>query len=138
MKGEINIGVVCLARKTFDYKAALEIYKNIIIDLGNIKNVNWEVIPELVIEIIDAQNASHLLASKKIDALICISGTFALGHLILEFNKILKKPFLLWGLNELPYDGGKIRLNSMRLLGIKLTRIGWMQYVLKRYFLLHI
>ncbi len=113
MKGEINIGVICLARKTFDYKAALEIYKNIITDLGNIENVNWEVIPELLIEITDAQTASHLLASKEIDALICISGTFALGHLILEFNKVLKKPILLWGLNELPYDGGKIRLNSV-------------------------
>ncbi|MHA1671443.1 MAG: L-fucose/L-arabinose isomerase family protein [Promethearchaeota archaeon] len=113
MKGEINIGVVCLARTTFDHKAAFNIYKNIIIDLESIETVNWEIIPELVIEISDAQKASHILASKDIDALICISGTFALGHLILELNKRLKKPILLWGLKELPYDGGKIRLNSV-------------------------
>jgi L-fucose isomerase-like protein len=31
----------------------------------------------------------------------------------LELNKIIEKPILLWGLNELPYDGGKIRLNSV-------------------------
>jgi L-fucose isomerase-like protein len=28
-------------------------------------------------------------------------------------NKIVQKPLLLWGLYELPYDGGRIRLNSV-------------------------
>ncbi|MFX0058933.1 MAG: fucose isomerase [Candidatus Hodarchaeota archaeon] len=31
----------------------------------------------------------------------------------MELNKILSCPILLWGLEELPYDGGKIRLNSV-------------------------
>lgn len=113
LKKKINIGVVCLARKTFDYVAAFNIYKNILNDLNRIENVNWEVIPELIIEVSEAQDAGHILTTKEIDALICISGTFALGHLILELNKILNKPILLWGLEELPYNGGKIRLNSV-------------------------
>ena len=33
--------------------------------------------------------------------------------MILELNKVIQKPILLWGLEELPYDGGKIRLNSV-------------------------
>ena len=113
MKQSIQIGVVCLARKTFDHEAAKEIYANISQDLRTIENVNWEIVPELIIEIEDAQKAAHSFASKGIDALICISGTFALGHLILELNNAIGQPILLWGLDELPYDGGKIRLNSV-------------------------
>jgi L-fucose isomerase-like protein len=113
LKQEIHVGLVCLARKTFDYHAAEEIYSKIKEDLKKIEHVQWEIIEDLVIEIDDAQNAAHRLASNEIDALVCISGTFALGHLILELNKIIKKPILLWGLEELPYNGGKIRLNSV-------------------------
>ena len=113
MKQNIRVGVVCIARKTFDFKAAEEIFHEIQIQLQNIENVEWDFVSELVIEIEQAQNAAHFLASKEIDALVCISGTFALGHLILELNKVINRPILLWGLEELPYDGGKIRLNSV-------------------------
>ena len=60
-----------------------------------------------------------LANQKEIVGLICISGTFALGHLVLELNKVLHLPVALWALNELPYDGGKIRLNS--LCGVNLN-----------------
>lgn len=113
MKHQIRIGVVCLARKTFDFEAAFDIYKGIQDKLNKIENINWEFIPELVIEIKEAQDAAHYLTSKEIDGLVCISGTFALGHLILEINKIINRPILMWGLYELPYNGGKIRLNSV-------------------------
>jgi L-fucose isomerase-like protein len=119
LKQEVKIGVICIARKTFDYNAAKEIYEKMQKDINGIENVNWEIIPELIIEIEDSQKAAQHLASKNIDALICISGTFALGHLILELNKAIQKPILLWGLEELPYDGGKIRLNS--ICGINLN-----------------
>ncbi|MGV9197910.1 MAG: L-fucose/L-arabinose isomerase family protein [Promethearchaeia archaeon] len=113
MKKEIKIGVVCLARKTFDFEAAREIYEGIQQDLKNIEAVEWKFAKELVIEIDDAQETANKFVKEQIDGLICISGTFALGHLILELNKALKIPILLWGLNELPYDGGRIRLNSV-------------------------
>ena len=113
MKSEVSIGLVCLARKTFDFKAAAQIYTNIIVDLNKIESVKWEIIPELIFEISEAQDAAKHLVSRGIDAIICINGTFALGHLILELNKVINKPILLWALEELPYDGGKIRLNSI-------------------------
>lgn len=113
MKVKIRIGVICLARKTFDYQAALEIYRNIQTELIKIKNVDWEILENLIIDVADAQKAGKQLAKKLIDGLICISGTFALGHLVLELNKRTDCPILLWGLEELPYDGGKIRLNSV-------------------------
>jgi len=113
MKQRIRLGVVCLARKTFDYEAAKQIYNKIIIDLGKMEEIIWEIIPELVIDLQDGVNVAKILALKEIDGFICISGTFALGDLILEMNKIINRPILLWGLEELPYDGGKIRLNSV-------------------------
>ena len=131
MKSEVSIGLLCLARKTFDFKAAAQIYANIIEDLKKIENVIWEIIPELIIEISEAQNAAQYLASRGIDAIICISGTFALGHLILELNKVINKPILLWALEELPYDGGKIRLNStcgVNLNASNLYKSGVMNY----------
>ena len=104
---------MCIARKTFDYIAAEDIFKKIQSKLKEIEIIDWEINSELLIEIKDAQTTAQDLKSKNIDGLICISGTFALGHLILELNKVIQKPILLWGLEELPYDGGKIRLNSV-------------------------
>jgi len=113
MKQQIKLGVVCLARTTFDYKAAEEIYGKVKRNLNKLENAEIIAVDELVIEIEDARSAADKLAREQVDALVCISGTFHLGHLVLEINRELNKPILLWGLNELPYDGGKIRLNSV-------------------------
>lgn len=113
MKQLVNIGVVCLARKTFDFMAAKDIYEGLRKDLAAIEATKFHFVDELVIEVEDAKKAALELAAKNVDALIVISGTFHLGHLVLELDKVIKKPILLWGLNELPYNGGKIRLNSV-------------------------
>ena len=113
LKEKIKIGVACVARKTFDYIAAEEIFKKIQSKLKKIENIDWVINSELLIDIEDAQATAQEFKSKNVDGLICISGTFALGHLILELNKVIQKPILLWGLEELPYDGGKIPLNSV-------------------------
>lgn len=113
MKQHVKIGVVCLARDTYDFAAAAEIYGKIKEDLKNIEQVTYSFIDDLVISVEDARKAADYLASKNVDGLVVISGTFHLGHLVLELNKEIKKPIYLWGLNELPYNGGKIRLNSV-------------------------
>ncbi len=113
MKQRIKLGLVCLARETFDFKAAAEIYARIRNELATLEAVDWEVIIDLVISVEDAQNAARRLAETSLDALVCVSGTFHLGHLVLEIRKRCKVPILLWGLDELPYNGGKIRLNSV-------------------------
>lgn len=113
MKQNITLGVVCLARTTFDFQAAKDIYDGIKKDLEKIKNVTWHFVEDLVIEVEEAQKAARELCGKNVDAVVVISGTFHLGHLVLELDKVIKKPILLWGLNELPYNGGKIRLNSV-------------------------
>ena len=131
MKQKIRIGVVCIARKTFDFEAAKEIYSQIKKDLKKIESVDWVIIDSLVIEIDEAQQAADYFGKNQIDALVCISGTFALGHLILELNKKIEKPILLWGLEELPYNGGKIRLNSV--CGINLNSSNLYKVGVKNY-----
>lgn len=113
MKQKVTIGVVCLARTTYDYLEARNLYTAIRENLKSIEDVRWEFLEELVISQEEGTAAAQLLATKHIDGLVCISGTFHLGHLVLQLKRELPVPILLWGLPELPYNGGKIRLNSV-------------------------
>ncbi|MBQ4382136.1 MAG: fucose isomerase [Oscillospiraceae bacterium] len=108
-----KIGVLCLGRYTYDVAASREIYKKAQEDLKTIPGVDWEIFEEPVIEKPDAEAAARRLKGADVDAVAIISGTFHLGHLALIIDRALKKPVLLWAFNELPYDGGKIRLNSV-------------------------
>ena len=132
MKEKIKLGVVCLARKTFDYEAAKELYNDIQKNLTKLENVEIVAIKDLIIEVEDATKAAKELYQKNVDGIAIISGTFHLGHLALEIKKIADRPLLLWGLNELPYNGGKIRLNSVcgvNLNGSNLTKSGIKDFV---------
>lgn len=113
MKAKVKIGVVCLTRHTFDFEAAQELYKNTQKQLQQIENVEWVFIKDTVVEVEDAQIAGRSIKAADVDGLVVISGTFHLGHLALTLDKIVGKPILLWAYNELPYNGGKIRLNSV-------------------------
>lgn len=93
--------------------AAADLYADIRKDLANLECVNWEIIEELVISQEDGLVASERLARANVDGVVCISGTFHLGHLVLQLQSAVKAPILLWGLPELPYNGGRIRLNSV-------------------------
>ncbi len=122
-KHPVTLGVVCLARKTYDWQTAGEIYRKVKDDLMQIEAVNWVFIEDLVIEVDEARNAAEALAAKNVDGFVCISGTFHLGHLVLEIEKVLHKPILLWAWDELPYNGGKIRLNSLCGLNLNASNL---------------
>ncbi len=113
MKANVRLGVVCLARTTFDFEAAGELYTEILHSIREVEAVEVCAVESLVIEVDEAKAAARYLAGQQIDGLVVISGTFHLGHLVLELDKVLHAPLLLWGLPELPYNGGKIRLNSV-------------------------
>jgi L-fucose isomerase-like protein len=123
MKQHITLGLVCLARKTYDWEAAAELYKKIQEDVQCIENITWEIVPELVITVEEGEAAARRLACSPLDAVICISGTFHLGHLVLQLRRENPVPFLLWGLSELPYNGGKIRLNSVCGLNLNASNL---------------
>lgn len=108
-----RIGVVCLTRKTYDYETAFSLYLSRCEEMEKDTSVQWKIYKENVIEQEDAVGAIHYLLQEEVDAVIMVSGTFHLGHLALMINDALKKPILLWGFDELPYNGGKIRLNAV-------------------------
>ncbi|NLT18527.1 MAG: fucose isomerase [Clostridiales bacterium] len=112
MKHKIKLGVVCLTRNTFDFQAAKEMYDKVLLDLNKLLNVEIISVKETVMDTPEAIDTGRLFAENSVDGLVIISGTFHLGHLLLEIKKTCDKPILLWALPELPYNGGKIRLNS--------------------------
>ncbi len=113
MKKKIKIGTVCLTRNTFDFNAAAELYKDILSELKKRDDIELVAYEDIIMESDEAQKVGRFFSENIVDAYCVISGTFHLGHLVLEIKKICDKPMLLWGLPELPYDGGKIRLNSV-------------------------
>jgi L-fucose isomerase-like protein len=123
MKKHIVLGIVCLARKTYDWEAAAGLYEEILKEIQSIEQVSWEIVPDLVISTEDGQAAAEQLAKAHVDGVVCISGTFHLGHLVLELRRENPVPFLLWGLPELPYNGGKIRLNSVCGLNLNTSNL---------------
>jgi L-fucose isomerase-like protein len=108
-----KIGVVCLSRKTFDYVTAYQLFKERSEALKKDDSVVYAIFPKQVIEEDEAREAAEYFLSERVDALVIVSATFHLGSLALILDHLLKKPVLLWGFNELPYDGGKIRLNAV-------------------------
>lgn len=108
-----KIGAVCLARGTFDFEAAQTLYLERKAQIEQDSSVEWFFYGDLVFEPEQAQQAAEYFEKSGVDAVMAVSGTFHLGHLALIIEKRLHKPLLLWGFNELPYNGGKIRLNSV-------------------------
>ena len=108
-----KIGLVCLVRKTFDYEKAFKLYQERCKVIEEDQSVEWFNFNKMVIDPIDAEDASNYLIDSRVDAVILVSATFHLGHLALIINDLVRKPLLLWGFDELPYDGGKIRLNAV-------------------------
>lgn len=123
MKKHIHLGVVCLARTTYDYQAAKEIYDGAKERLREIPDTTFTFVEELVIEIPDAMEAARQLQAAQVNAVVIISGTFHLGHLALLIDRELQKPVLLWAFKELPYNGGKIRLNSVCGLNLNASNL---------------
>jgi len=128
MPQTIRLGVVCLARKTYDFQAAAHKYRETRAKLMALPNVEWEFIEDLVIEPEDAYAAAEQLAVRPLHGLVLISGTFQLGHLALILKKRIDQPVLLWAFEEPPYDGGRIRFNSvcgLNLNASNLYKAGW-------------
>ncbi|MBR1846118.1 MAG: fucose isomerase, partial [Bacilli bacterium] len=108
-----RIGIVCTVRKTFDYLTAYQLYQERTAEVMKDDSVEWVNYPEMVIEADEAKKAREYFIDHHVDALIIVSATFHLGHLALILNETVRRPLLLWGYDELPYDGGKIRLNAV-------------------------
>jgi hypothetical protein len=44
MKNPIRLGLVCLARETFDFEAAAGVYRRITEEVGHLEAADWEIV----------------------------------------------------------------------------------------------
>lgn len=123
MQGNVKIGVICCCKYSFDYEAATEIYEGIREKLAAIPGVAWLLWDKMIVTAEDAQEAGAAMAAGLADGCVIISGTFHLGHIPLIMNSCIRRPILLWALDELPYNGGKIRLNSVCAINLNASNL---------------
>ena len=86
-KRKIKIGIVCLTRNTFDYKAAEDIYRGIVRDLSARDDIVVAAYPDPVMLQDEAVAAGEYLRGEGVEAVAVLSGTFHLGILALEIKK---------------------------------------------------
>lgn len=109
-----RLGLVCLARLTFDANLAAQWYAQAQAALRKIEGVELCAIDKLVVESPDADAAIAELRAKRIDALVILSGTFALGGLAMQLVQAFASlPLLLWAWPEPAEQTGTLRLNSL-------------------------
>ncbi len=123
MQGNVKIGVICCCKYSFDYEAATEIYEGIKKKLVTIPGVDWILWDKMIVTTEDANEAGESMATAMVDGCVIISGTFHLGHIPLIMNSYVRRPLLLWALDELPYNGGKIRLNSVCAINLNASNL---------------
>jgi L-fucose isomerase-like protein len=109
-----RLGLVCLARLTFEADLAAQWYVEAQEMVRGLDGVQLCAIEKQVIEQTDADAAVTELHVANIDALVILSGTFALGGLAQRLAQSFPNlPILLWAWPEPQEQTGKLRLNSL-------------------------
>ena len=108
------LGLVCLARLTFEAALAEQWYAQTRARLSKLDGVELCAVEKMVIEAPDADAAIAELRAQNIDALVIVSGTFALGGLAMRLaQEFAELPLMLWAWHEPKEQTGKLRLNSL-------------------------
>ena len=109
-----RLGLVCLTRLTFEADLAAQWYVRAQEMVRALDGVQLVAIEKQVIEQSDADVAIAELRAAHIDALVILSGTFALGGLAQRLAQSFPTlPILLWAWPEPKEQTGKLRLNSL-------------------------
>ncbi len=123
----LNIGLVPLARPTFDVALAREKTNEMRAVLGEAPGVTLHGPDELVMDLAAAQTAAEALSSQPLDLLVLFQASFADSTMAMTLAAAASAPLLLWALPEAA-TGGRLRLNSfcgINLAGHSLRRAGF-------------
>src|SRR5512136_516592 len=109
-----RLGLVCLTRLTFEADLAAQWYAKGQEMMRELDGIQLCAVEKQVIEQTDADAAIAELRAANIDALVILSGTFALGGLAQRLAQSFPSlPLLLWAWPEPQEQTGKLRLNSL-------------------------
>jgi L-fucose isomerase-like protein len=109
-----RLGLVCLARLTFEADLAAQWYVKAQEMVRGLDGMQLIAVEKQVIEQPDADAAIAELRAAHVDALVILSGTFALGGLAQRLAQAFAGlPILLWAWPEPQEQTGKLRLNSL-------------------------
>ncbi|MGQ9491343.1 MAG: L-fucose/L-arabinose isomerase family protein [Anaerolineae bacterium] len=127
MNSALNIGLVPLARPTFDTTLAREVLHEVRANLQDIPEVRVYGPDDLVMDLPTAQATAQALAAEPLDLLLFFQASFADSTMALTLANAISAPLLLWAVPE-ARTGGRLRLNSfcgINLAGHSLRRAGF-------------
>ncbi len=123
---KLTIGVVALARTTFDVALAEEKTADMRAVLQTEESFSLVGPRELVTSLDEAQAAAQSLATAPLDLLLVFQSTFADSTMVMALAETIDAPLVMWAVPEAP-NGARLRLNSfcgINLGGHALKRAG--------------
>jgi L-fucose isomerase-like protein len=114
---ELSIGLVPIARTTFDIELAGQMSRDVrtVLQAEGVTLVGPE---DLVTDLATTQNVAEMLSNETIDLLLVFQASFADSSMIVALVEKIDAPVLMWAVPE-ERTGGRLRLNS--LCGINLA-----------------
>lgn len=113
MKKTVRIAVLPFVRSTYEVREGERKFREQIEKLSGLPQVQWYFSPTVYEEVSELQSGMKAITEFNPDGIILLSATFHLGNLALHTAKYFNCPFLIWAFPEPPYNGGRVRLNSL-------------------------
>ena len=107
---ELRLGLVPLARTTFDIPLANQVAAQVRLQLHD-AGFQLAGSEELVTSLEETQVVARKLADQPLDLLVVLQATFADSTMVMGLAEVVEAPLLLWALPE-ERGGGRLRLNS--------------------------
>ncbi len=122
---DIRLGLVSLARPTFDTTLATQVSEQVHTQL---EQAGFSLVgPQTLVSSLDeARELAQELAEAPLDLLLILQATFADSTMAMSLAQAVDTPLLLWAVPE-AHTGGRLRLNSfcgINLAGHALRRAG--------------
>ena len=111
MRGKLTIGVVALARSTFDVPYAEQVARTAWETLQDL-DVNLVGSKDLLFDAPAVESAITVLQNQTLDLLLVMQVTFSDAAMTVKLADSIDAPIMLWSFPE-PRSGGRLRLNSV-------------------------
>lgn len=111
---QLKIALIPMVRSTYDVQEGKKVFEREMSFLGKIQGVQWLTPPNVVEYLETITNFLHLIHKETVDGIVLMSATFHLGDTALAISSAFENtPILCWAVPEPPYQGSRVRLNSL-------------------------